>query len=477
MKSERVWDPLVRLFHGSLIAAFATAWWGRGEAIIHETAGKVVIGLIIFRAVWGVLGPGSARFENFMAGPRTTLLYVLAILRGNPSHYTGHNPAGAAMIGLMLLTLVAITASGVLMTTTALWGNAWIEWIHGTSAYLMLVLIAGHLLGILAATIQHRENLIWSMITGWKWVPTDTPPYLGNLKLNFRRVALASLVILFGAGIWSGSTVLLNASVWRLHKTFAATLTKAGCETASVKSPRFEIYPAFGFHYDIDLGKGHARLVKTVSGTDALQRRPDIPLDDLAGHCATALKLSEFRQVQSSAPPVEQDVETKLAIKVARDEATDTPSPIQNPARPPARTAIDLAMAQSAPAIFDLAPKATHPLIRVKPTPPPAEKPSTSRIAVKTSSEVTEVAAVPHRFAGRKIVHRRKFIKAKVRKHKIKKKKVKRRLRTRSIHDGKGGNRSIEHETGEDRGGDGNRGRGGGGDGNSGRGGGGSGKD
>jgi cytochrome b len=160
MKNERVWDPLVRLFHWSLVAAFATAWWGRGETVIHETAGKVVICLIIFRAVWGLIGPASARFENFIAGPKATLAYVLDILRGKPAHHIGHNPAGAAMIGLMLLTIAATAASGVLMTTTALWGNAWIEWIHGTSAYLTLLLIAAHLLGILAAAIQHHENLV-----------------------------------------------------------------------------------------------------------------------------------------------------------------------------------------------------------------------------------------------------------------------------------------------------------------------------
>jgi cytochrome b len=175
-KRERVWDPLVRLFHWSLVGAFVTAWFGRGEAIVHETAGEIVLALIVLRVVWGIIGPGSARFEMFIRGPKETFNYLLAILRGNPEHFAGHNPAGAAMIVLMLATLALTTLSGILMSTTALWGNSSIEWIHGTSAYLMLILIAGHLCGVILASLQHRENLPLAMVTGRKKVPVSVPP-------------------------------------------------------------------------------------------------------------------------------------------------------------------------------------------------------------------------------------------------------------------------------------------------------------
>jgi cytochrome b len=466
VKNERVWDPLVRLFHWSLVAAFATAWWGRGEAVIHETAGNVVIGLIIFRAVWGLIGPGSARFENFIAGPKATLVYVIAILRGKPAHYIGHNPAGAAMIGLMLLTIAATAASGVLMTTTALWGNAWIEWIHGTSAYLMLFLIAGHLLGILAAAIQHRENLVWSMITGWKWVPEDTLPYLGNLKLTLRRSAQALLVVLLGIGIWTGSTTLLNASVWRLHKTFSASLTKAGCETAKVNGPRIEVHPALGFHYDIDLGNGRAMLVKSVSATHAFQRRPDIALDDLTRHCAKALESAEVKQVQIGGPPVEQVAATKPASDLALVEAAKTLSTFQIVRMPPARSAVELAMAQSTINRLELTPQATSQPRPVKAIPPPAKELSAKRVAVKKSTIVAKTDSGPQKFISRKVEQRRKFIKAKIKKQKIRKRKVRRAVRARFRNDGEGGQRSPVHGEGDDRdGGGGNRGRGGGGDG------------
>jgi cytochrome b len=317
MKNERVWDPLVRLFHWSLVAAFATAWWERGEAIIHETAGKIVIGLIIFRAAWGLIGPASARFENFVRGPQATRNYIASVLSGRPAHHIGHNPAGAAMIGLMLLTLVATAASGVLMTTTALWGNGWIEWIHGTSANLMLFLIAGHLLGIVVAAIQHRENLVWSMITGWKWVPFNTDPYLGNVKLTLRSLAGAVMAVALSVAVWNGSTALLNASVWRMHKSLLAELKKAGCETAVVTGPRVEIYPAFQLHYDVVPEIGKASLFKTVSAGEAFQRRPELSFDELTSDCP------------GLALPVEAKQSEVLPLKqVESAEATAMMSPV-----------------------------------------------------------------------------------------------------------------------------------------------------
>ena len=287
-----------------MVAAFATAWWERGEAVIHETAGKIAIGLIIFRAVWGLVGPGSARFDTFVHGPKGTLNYVLSIFKGNPVHHIGHNPAGAAMIGLMLLTLVATTASGVLMTTTALWGNGWIEWIHGTSANLMLVLIGGHLLGILVAALQHRENLIWSMITGWKWVPANTEPYLGNLKITVRSLFGAAIVLALGVGLWNGATTLLNASAWRMQRTISAELKKAGCDHAMVTGPRIEVYPSLQFRYEVQVDPNRPLVFKALSADEALQRRPALVFDELTEACGLPVKPVEQKQGSVEVSPV-----------------------------------------------------------------------------------------------------------------------------------------------------------------------------
>jgi cytochrome b len=73
----RVWDPLVRVFHWGLVAAFATAWLTADEVQpVHEVAGYTVAGLVAFRLVWGLVGSRYARFAQFVKGPGATLAYL-----------------------------------------------------------------------------------------------------------------------------------------------------------------------------------------------------------------------------------------------------------------------------------------------------------------------------------------------------------------------------------------------------------------
>ncbi len=112
----RVWDPLVRVFHWGLVAAFATAWLTADEMQpVHELAGYTVAGLVAFRLIWGFAGSRYARFSQFVKGPGATIAYLRTILRGNERRYLGHNPAGAAMILALLLTLSGTAFTGWLM--------------------------------------------------------------------------------------------------------------------------------------------------------------------------------------------------------------------------------------------------------------------------------------------------------------------------------------------------------------------------
>ena len=54
------------------------------------------------------------------------------------------------------------------MTTDDYWGAKWVEEVHETLANLTIGLVVIHVLGVLVASFEHRENLIKSMITGRK---------------------------------------------------------------------------------------------------------------------------------------------------------------------------------------------------------------------------------------------------------------------------------------------------------------------
>ncbi|MFZ3034723.1 MAG: cytochrome b/b6 domain-containing protein [Parvibaculum sp.] len=197
----RVWDPLVRVFHWGLVAAFATAWLTADELQpVHEIAGYTVAGLVVFRLGWGLVGSRYARFAQFLKGPGETLAYLGDMTRGRERRYLGHNPAGAAMIVALLVTLSGTAFTGWLMedearvamlpSIPAIVAPAWadddgdarvygergevegpLKEVHETLANLMLLLAALHVGGVVLASFRHHENLARAMVTGDKRGP------------------------------------------------------------------------------------------------------------------------------------------------------------------------------------------------------------------------------------------------------------------------------------------------------------------
>lgn len=166
--SVKVWDPLVRIFHWSLATAFFVAFFSEEGEGLHNYAGYAVLGLILFRLLWGFIGGRHARFSDFATSPARTFRYMIDILRGHARRYVGHNPAGGAMV-LALLAMCLVTAgSGWAMTTEQFWGNEWVEGLHETAADITIVLVGLHVLGVLIACWQHGENLVKAMVTGRK---------------------------------------------------------------------------------------------------------------------------------------------------------------------------------------------------------------------------------------------------------------------------------------------------------------------
>lgn len=165
----RVWDPLVRIFHWSLVGLFAFAFLTGDEwQQPHELAGYGIAGLIAVRLIWGVIGSRHARFSNFVYGPSTVAGYVVDTVRMKARRYLGHNPAGGLMVIALLLTVALISLSGWMMTLDAYWGLEWVEDLHEASAFAALGLIGLHIGGVLVASLEHGENLVRAMITGKK---------------------------------------------------------------------------------------------------------------------------------------------------------------------------------------------------------------------------------------------------------------------------------------------------------------------
>lgn len=169
MDKVLIWDWPVRIGHWLLVGAFALAWiTGDSEEwrLVHAFAGGTVVGVILFRLLWGFAGTRHARFASFVRGPGAVLDYVLGLLRGAESKYAGHNAAGGWAI-VALLTLGLLTgASGWLVYQDM--GGEWLEEVHEALATGMLAVAALHVAGVVVSSLAHRENLVRAMFTGLK---------------------------------------------------------------------------------------------------------------------------------------------------------------------------------------------------------------------------------------------------------------------------------------------------------------------
>lgn len=168
----KIWDPLVRVFHWSLVASFAIAWLSAEDGRdLHLWAGYAAASLIAFRLVWGIAGTRYARFSQFVRSPGAVVAYLRDIISGREARYLGHNPAGAAMIVALILAMSGLCLTGWLYTTDAFWGEEWVEETHEMLANILLGLVGLHILGVFVASFRHHENLVRAMLTGRKRAP------------------------------------------------------------------------------------------------------------------------------------------------------------------------------------------------------------------------------------------------------------------------------------------------------------------
>lgn len=181
-----VWDLPTRLTHWLFVVAVGTLWWTAetGRMEWHRWAGYTLLGLVLFRLYWGFAGSSTARFANFVRGPRAIASY----LRGSWAAQAGHNPLGAlsvlALLGLLLAQLVlglfAIDVDGIESGPLSLYvsfeaGRACAEW-HEVVFNVLLTVITLHVVAVLYYLLFKRQNLIGAMITGRRAYASEMAP-------------------------------------------------------------------------------------------------------------------------------------------------------------------------------------------------------------------------------------------------------------------------------------------------------------
>ena len=210
-----VWDPLVRIGHWTIVAAFTIAYFTEDELLSAHVWAAYVVGIAVaIRVIWGFMGPQHARFSDFVFGPSKVISYLVDLFRFRAKRYIGHSPAGGAMIFALLACLIATVVTGLAVygaekkagPLRALYAaetsaaplsvaiaparadekregrergrtrnESAMKEFHEVLANITLGLVIIHILAVLWASIAHRENLVGAMITGRKR-PDDLSP-------------------------------------------------------------------------------------------------------------------------------------------------------------------------------------------------------------------------------------------------------------------------------------------------------------
>ena len=193
-----VWDWPTRIFHWllaiSMTLAFGLANWVEKETplfYIHVVFGVLAGLLILWRLIWGVVGSKHAKWSELLFSPKATLGYFSEVLKGKGRYYVGHNPGGAA-VALAILGGVGLTViSGLLISQAEFFEEA-----HEILPKIVMIFVVIHIVGVVIATVMHRESYTRAMFTGRKRAAEGDA-----LSHASPIAALAMLVLVLGS--WS----------------------------------------------------------------------------------------------------------------------------------------------------------------------------------------------------------------------------------------------------------------------------------
>lgn len=182
----RLWDGPTRLVHWLLVALLLFSWWASEDHLNwHRWSGYTILGLLVFRIIWGFVGARSAKFSSFVKGPRATLAYARTLPQRSPTDAPGHNPLGAWSVLAILASLAVQVTTGLFTVDIDAFeagplshlvsfdlGRQFAEW-HELSFRVLQVLVALHVIAVVFYLVYKGTNLIGPMITGRRRFAAD----------------------------------------------------------------------------------------------------------------------------------------------------------------------------------------------------------------------------------------------------------------------------------------------------------------
>ncbi len=214
--SIHIWDLPHRLFHWllvvSVIAAYITAKIGGALTDWHGRLGLFILGLLVFRIIWGFVGSTHSRFVTFFPTYSRLSAYFKGTWKG-----IGHNPLGALSV-IALLTVLAVQVGTGLFANDDIafegplfnqvdksFSDKLTGW-HNISFNFLLALLGLHMAALLYHRLVKKHNLVVPMLTGKKQISPELAEAVTINSVNgFGAVRLILSLIISSTVVWSVS--------------------------------------------------------------------------------------------------------------------------------------------------------------------------------------------------------------------------------------------------------------------------------
>ena len=183
LAAVRVWDLPTRVFHWLLaalvIASIVSAKIGGNAMPWHFRFGYVIFTLLLFRAVWGLIGGRWSRFASFVYAPTTTLRYLRGRSQVADFHDVGHSPLGALSVLALLALLAAQIGTGLfaddeisntgplIKFVSGATSAAFTSWHKTYGQRLIIGLSILHVAAVVFYLVRRKNNLVRPMISRW----------------------------------------------------------------------------------------------------------------------------------------------------------------------------------------------------------------------------------------------------------------------------------------------------------------------
>ena len=169
---QMIWDLPTRLFHWLLTACILGAYgfaqlFHEGDSLFYGHMFLAMLAGVLL--VWRFVGAFVSKNPYFRLSAlkinlKETINYFLSVFKGQGTYYVGHNPGSIlaiwAMFILILLSLITGSQIGSQGHT--------VKEVHEVVTNLLILTVVFHIVGVILASIMHKQKYILSMINGMK---------------------------------------------------------------------------------------------------------------------------------------------------------------------------------------------------------------------------------------------------------------------------------------------------------------------